>query len=83
MLREDRALSVRKLAELSGVHYVSLVRMEGGKLDPRLSTVQRIAQALGVTLSELVGDQPQSTKRRSHGTDKTKRRLVRRVSRSR
>ncbi len=83
MLREDRALSVRKLAELSGVHYVSLVRIEGGKLDPRLSTVQRIAKALGVTLSELVGDQPQSTKRRSYGTDKTKRRLVRRVSRPR
>ncbi len=77
MLRADRALSVRKLAELSGVHYVSLVRIEGGKLDPRLSTVQRITQALGVTLSELVGDQPQSTKRRSQGTHKAKRRLVR------
>ncbi len=77
MLREDRALSVRKLAELSGVHYVSLVRIEGGKLDPRLSTVQRIAQALGVTLSELVGDQPQSTKRRSDGTDKTTGRVLR------
>jgi transcriptional regulator with XRE-family HTH domain len=75
MLREDRALSVRKLAELSGVHYVSLVRIEGGKLDPRLSTVQRIAQALGVPLSELVGDYPTLTKRRSDGTDKVKRKI--------
>jgi DNA-binding XRE family transcriptional regulator len=53
--REKRGLSVRKLGELSGVHYVSIVRMESGKLDPQLSTVLKLCAALSVTLNQLVG----------------------------
>jgi transcriptional regulator with XRE-family HTH domain len=71
---------VRKLGELAGVHYVSVVKMETGKLDPRLSTLQRLAKALGVTVSELIGDQPK-TKGGRHGTNQAKRRVVRGVSR--
>ena len=54
--RERRGLSLRKLGELSGVHYVSLVKMEAGRLDPRLSTVLKLCQALRVSLSQLVGE---------------------------
>ena len=71
-LREQRGLSVRKLGELAGVHYVSLVKMESGKLDPRLSTLQRVARALGVTVSELIGDPPTTKGGKSDGTHKTK-----------
>ena len=71
-LREQRGLSVRKLGELAGVHYVSVVKMETGKLDPRLSTLQRLAKALDVTVSELIGDQPKTKGGKSHGTDKKK-----------
>jgi transcriptional regulator with XRE-family HTH domain len=46
---------VRKLANCSGVHYVTLVRIEGGQLDPRLSTLMKLCAALGITLDELVG----------------------------
>jgi len=81
-LREQRGLSVRKLGELAGVHYVSIVKMETGRLDPRQSTLLRVAKALGVTVSELIGDQPK-TKGGSHGTDKKKGRVVRGVSSSR
>lgn len=54
--RERRGLSLRKLGELSGVHYVSLVKLEAGRLDPRLSTVLKLCQALRVSLSQLVGE---------------------------
>lgn len=53
--REERGLTVRKLGELSGVHYVSIVKMEGGRLDPQLSTVLKLCEALGVTPNQLVG----------------------------
>ncbi|MCA9467002.1 MAG: helix-turn-helix transcriptional regulator [Nitrospira sp.] len=78
--REARNLSVRQLAGMTGVHYVSIVRLEGGKFDPRLSTLRKLAQALEVSVCDLI-DQPQLTKGGSkHGTHKTKGRVVRRVS---
>jgi len=80
-LREAQGLSLRKLGERSGVHYTKLIKMEAGTVDPRLSTVCRVAKALGVTVSELLGDYPPTTQRRSYGTHQTKRRVVRRVPR--
>jgi transcriptional regulator with XRE-family HTH domain len=71
-LREQRGLTVRKLGELAGVHYVSVVKMETGKLDPRLSTLQRLAQALNVSVSELIGEKPKAKRGKSNGTDKKK-----------
>ena len=44
--REKRGLTVRKLGELSGVHYVSIVKMETGRLDPQLSTLLKLCRAL-------------------------------------
>ena len=54
--REKRGLSLRKLGELSGVHYISLVKLEAGRLAPRLSTILKLCQALRVSLSQLVGE---------------------------
>ena len=51
------------------------------RLDPRLSTLLRVAGALGVTVSELIGEQPKIKGGTSHGTHKKKGRVVRRVSR--
>jgi transcriptional regulator with XRE-family HTH domain len=56
--REKRGLSVRKLAEYSGVHYVSIVKMENGKLDPQISTALKLSAALGISLSQLVEAPP-------------------------
>jgi transcriptional regulator with XRE-family HTH domain len=53
--RERRGLSLRKLAEASGVHYVSLVRIEAGRLDSRLSTLLKLCKALKISIAELVG----------------------------
>jgi predicted transcriptional regulator len=54
--REKRGLTLRKLGELSGVHYISIVKIEAGRLDPRLSTVLKLCQALRISLSQLVGE---------------------------
>jgi len=54
--RERRGFSLRKLGESSGVHYVSLVKLEAGRLDPQLSTLLKLCQALQVSLSQLVGE---------------------------
>ena len=77
-IRANRGLSQRQLAELSGVHHVSLARIEMGVLDPRLSTLLKLAKALKVTMSELVGDNQSPTKKGgSDGTNEAKGRLLR------
>lgn len=53
--RENRGLSHRKLGALSGVHYVSLIKLEAGRLDPQLSTLLKLCQALQISLNQLVG----------------------------
>lgn len=84
-LRDDRnKLSIRGLAEQAGVSYVTIARIEAGIYDPRLSTLRKLAEALDATVAEVIGDQPFKPKGGpKHGTDQTKGRVVRGVSRSR
>lgn len=51
------------LAQIAGTHASEISRLERGLRDPRLSTIDRIAQALEVPMSELV-DGP----RANHGS---------------
>ena len=53
-LREQQGLSLRKLADLSGVHYMNLFKIENGDVDPQLSTLLKLCKALGITLNDLV-----------------------------
>lgn len=54
-IREKKALSLRKLAQLSGVDYSTISKIETGESrSPRLDTLVRLAQALGVDMSELI-----------------------------
>ena len=80
-IRQERGLSLRELGVEAGVHAVSLVRLEAGKFDPRLSTLRKLAQALDVSVCDLIDDQPITKGGPKHGTHQTKRRLVHRVSR--
>lgn len=66
--RERRGLSLRRLAMLSGVHYVSLVRIEANRLDPRLSTLLKLCDALHINLVQLVGRTQQMKGGRQDGT---------------
>ena len=54
--RDRRGHTVRSLAELSGVHYVTIVKLEAKhpKLDPQISTLLKLCKALGITLNQLV-----------------------------
>ena len=70
-LRKKRGLSLRKLAEMSGVHYVSIIRLESGNYDPRLSTLRKLAKALHVTVAELIGETTSQKGGKRHGTHKT------------
>ena len=61
--REALGLSQRDLAERAGVGYVLVARLELGQTDPRLSTLRRLAEALNVTVGDLVDGKPGMAKR--------------------
>lgn len=63
-LRTAKKLSIRKLAEIAGVHFVTLARIEAEGHDPRLSTLRKLAEALNVPIGKLVGNQPPPKQRR-------------------
>ena len=61
-LRSERKLSIRVLAEKSGLAVNTLSLIENGKTSPSCSTLQQIATALGVPITAFFGtDLPQSS----------------------
>jgi transcriptional regulator with XRE-family HTH domain len=52
-LRQARQLSQEKLAFISNIHRTYLGGIERGERNPSLKNIAKIAEALGVTLSEL------------------------------
>jgi len=55
--RLKRGLSQNQLAKLAGVPQSVLCDIESGKTkSPRVDTLRAIASALGMTVSELIGD---------------------------
>jgi transcriptional regulator with XRE-family HTH domain len=58
-LRERQQLSMTQLAALLGIDYMQVSRYEKGQTLPSLDTAARLAQALKVSLDELVtGSEP-------------------------
>ena len=53
-IRKDKGISQAQLAKLSGVHRVTIARFETGRISPTLATLERLASALGVSISKLV-----------------------------
>lgn len=53
-IREREELTQEELAFQAGVHPTWISDVETGKRDPRLSSVARLAVALGVTTMELI-----------------------------
>lgn len=54
-LREDRKLSLRDLSRASGVSRSMLSKIELGKSSPTATTLGKIGEGLGVSISQLVG----------------------------
>jgi transcriptional regulator with XRE-family HTH domain len=55
-LRIRRALTQEELAERAGLSKNAVNRLEVDKAEPRMSTLRKLAQALDVDPSELVGE---------------------------
>jgi len=54
-LRESRGLSQQKIAELSGIPRPTWASLESGSANPTLSVLTRAADALAVSIEELIG----------------------------
>lgn len=55
-LRADQALSLRELSHATGLSKANLSRLEGGRANPSLETLWRLAHAFGVSIGELIED---------------------------
>ena len=55
-LRQQKGISQNKLARKSGIAQSALSAIESSVKNPSIETVQMIAGALGVTISELLGE---------------------------
>jgi transcriptional regulator with XRE-family HTH domain len=53
-LRVEKALSLRTLGERTGVAYDTINKLELGRRPARLSTIRKLAEALGVEPIELM-----------------------------
>lgn len=49
--RNEKKLSQESLAELSEIHRTYLSEVEGGKRNPTISVLNRIVEALGISMS--------------------------------
>ena len=53
-LRKQRNLTQEKFSEICGIHRTYTSSLESGTRNPSLTTLFRISNALGITLSELL-----------------------------
>jgi len=52
--RERAKLTQEEVGHRSGVHPTEVSRIEAGKRDPQVSTVERLAKAMGLSASDLL-----------------------------
>jgi transcriptional regulator with XRE-family HTH domain len=50
--RERRGYSVRQLAELAGVGFVTVSRIENDRMSPTVAMLEKLARALGITVRD-------------------------------
>ena len=60
-VRKSRNLSQQRLSELSGVSYGYICDLENGKYNPSLITLEKLANALGVSVPDLLNKRDDST----------------------
>lgn len=53
--RSEAGMTQEQVADASGIHVTEVSRIERGLRDPRVSTLLRLASALNVPASHLVG----------------------------
>ena len=73
--RQSRRLTQRELARRTGIAQPTIARIESGRENPRLETVERLLEACGYVIEALP--------KPGHGVDRTQMRELLRVSRQR
>lgn len=53
-IRKQKDLTQEKLSEKAGIDPKSIIQIESGKRNPTLKTLQKIASALKISLSDLL-----------------------------
>ena len=66
-IRQARKLSQENLAERAGIHRTQISLLEGGRRQPRLETLVRLAGALDVPIESAVRGDPLGTGRGRRG----------------
>ena len=59
-LRKERKMSMEALAEMVGTSKQVISRYENGERSPKISMVKKLADALGVSIMEISGEDPES-----------------------
>lgn len=54
-IREQRGLTQEALARATNIHRVTIAKYETGEVDPKIENALKLAEALGVTVDELIG----------------------------
>lgn len=57
LIRESKGITQQDLAASCNFEKTNMSRIEAGRTNPTISTLYKISQALGVTISELVNIQ--------------------------
>lgn len=52
--REARGLSQRQLGKLAGTSQAAICKLESARTNPRIHTLQRMAEAMGYTLQVVI-----------------------------
>ena len=63
--RDRRGLSLRQLGERSGVSYVTIQRIEADALSPTVATLEKLADALDISVRDFFPPMPRRTRKGS------------------
>jgi transcriptional regulator with XRE-family HTH domain len=70
--REQRGLTLDQLAEVSGLSKAHLSRLESGERQPSIAALLELSAALGLRVSELLGEDPGGNPLSLHRPDETR-----------
>ena len=56
--REKRGLSLHGLADQSGVHWVTITKIENGRMSPTVALLEKLAAGLGIPVRNLFPAEP-------------------------
>jgi transcriptional regulator with XRE-family HTH domain len=65
--RDRRGLTLHQLAELAGVNYVTITRIENERMSPTVAMLEKLAAALEISVRELFPVERRRPRRRKGG----------------